>query len=86
MENVTTPSIAEEEGYVLPNDSVLYGFGFAGQSKEDLRKYARSAFDLANNLQHRRTATFRDAAICAEATVSLANLLSIVAGRRDPPA
>jgi hypothetical protein len=58
---------------------------FAGQSKEELRKYARSAFDLANNLQHRRTATFRDAAICAEATISLANLLSIVAGRRDPP-
>jgi hypothetical protein len=58
---------------------------FAGQSKEDLRKYARSAFDLANNLQHRRTATFRDAAICAEATISLANLLSIVAGRRDAP-
>lgn len=58
---------------------------FAGQSNEELRKYARSAFDLANNLQHRRTATFRDAAICAEATISLANLLSIVAGRRDPP-
>ena len=58
---------------------------FAGQSKEELRKYARSAFDLANNLQHRRTATFRDAAICAEATISLSNLLSIVAGRRDPP-
>ena len=58
---------------------------FAGQSNEELRKYARSAFDLANNLQHRRKATFRDAAICAEATISLANLLSIVAGRRDPP-
>ena len=28
MENITTPSIAEQEGYVLPNDSVLYGFGF----------------------------------------------------------
>src|SRR5262249_13738504 len=28
MENITTPSIAEKEGYVLPNDSVLYGFGF----------------------------------------------------------
>lgn len=27
-ENITTPSIAEDEGYVLPNDSVLYGFGF----------------------------------------------------------
>ena len=32
MENITTPSIAEEEGYVLPNDSVLYGFGSTAQS------------------------------------------------------
>jgi hypothetical protein len=34
MENITTPSIAEEEGYVLPNDSVLYGFGFLDLRRE----------------------------------------------------
>jgi len=34
MENITTPSIAEEEGYVLPNDSVLYGFGFLDLPRE----------------------------------------------------
>jgi hypothetical protein len=34
MENITTPSIAEEEGYVLPNDSVLYGFGFLDLRQE----------------------------------------------------
>jgi DNA sulfur modification protein DndE len=34
MENITAPSIAEEEGYVLPNDSVLYGFGFLDRRQE----------------------------------------------------
>lgn len=34
MENITTPSIAEQEGYVLPNDSVLYGFSFLDLRRE----------------------------------------------------
>src|SRR5262245_50185681 len=34
MENITTPSVAEAEGYVLPNDSVLYGFGFLDLREE----------------------------------------------------
>jgi hypothetical protein len=56
-----------------------------GSSNEELRRHARAAFDLANALQHRRTATFRDAALCAEATASIINLVAIVSGRRDPP-
>src|SRR5262249_21818703 len=34
MEDITTPSIAEKEVYVLPNDSVLYGFGFLDLRRE----------------------------------------------------
>jgi hypothetical protein len=34
MEDITTPTIAEQEGYVLPNDSVLYGFGFLDLRQE----------------------------------------------------
>ena len=55
-----------------------------GASNEGLRKHARASFDLANDLQHRRTATFREAAFCAEATTSVVNLIAIVSGRRDP--
>jgi hypothetical protein len=55
-----------------------------GAPNEGLRKHARAAFDLANDLQHRRTATFRQAALCAEATTSVVNLIAIVSGRRDP--
>jgi hypothetical protein len=56
----------------------------AGGSNEEARRHARAALDLANNLQHRRTASFRDAALCAEATTAVVNLIAIVSGRRDP--
>jgi hypothetical protein len=56
----------------------------AGSSKEDIRRHARAALQLTNNLQHKRTADFRAAALCLEATSSVANILAILDGRRDP--
>ena len=55
-----------------------------GRSNSNARKHARAALDLANDLQHRRTAKFRDAALCAEATASVVNIVAIVSGIRDP--
>ncbi|HEY3384731.1 MAG TPA: hypothetical protein VGK32_23465 [Vicinamibacterales bacterium] len=55
----------------------------AGPANADARKHARAAFDLANGLQHDRTAGFRDAALCAEATVSVVRIAAIVSGRRE---
>lgn len=55
-----------------------------GVSHEPSRRHAKAAFDLANDLQHKRTATFRHAALCAEATVAVINLVAIVSGQRDP--
>jgi hypothetical protein len=56
----------------------------AGASKEASRRHAKAAFDLANDLQHKRTADFRHAALCAEATAAVINLVAIVSGQRDP--
>lgn len=56
----------------------------AGGTNEEARRHARSALDFANAVQHRRTATFRDAALCVEATTTVVNVVAIVAGRRDP--
>jgi hypothetical protein len=53
-----------------------------GGSNEEARRHLRSALDLALALQHQRTAGFRDAAICAEATTAVTNLVAIVSGRR----
>jgi hypothetical protein len=56
----------------------------AGGRNEAARRHAKAALDLANDLQHRRTAGFRDAALCAEATSAVVNLIAIISGRRDP--
>ena len=52
-----------------------------GGSNEIPRKYAKASVDLANYLQHKATATFRQAAICAEATNSVVRLVNILEGR-----
>lgn len=64
----------------------FFAVELAGGANEASRKYARSAFDLANELQHRRTASFREAAMCAQAAAAVVNLVAIVSGRRDPEA
>ena len=56
----------------------------AGSSNETLRKHIRSALDLAVQLQHQRTAIFRNAAMCVEATTAVINMIAIISGRRDP--
>ena len=60
------------------------GVEMTGGANEEARRHARSALEFAVALQHRRTASFRDAAMCAEATTAVVNLVAIVAGRRDP--
>ena len=56
----------------------------SGGTNEASRRHAKASLDLANDLQHRRTASFREAALCAEATTSVVNLIAIISGRRDP--
>jgi len=55
-----------------------------GGSNEEVRRHVNAALALANSLVHRRTATFRDAAMCAEALTAVVNLIAIASGRRDP--
>lgn len=57
---------------------------FAGKSNASARKYAKVGLDLANKLQHQRTAAFRESALCAEATASVVNIIAILSGRRGP--
>jgi len=56
----------------------------AGPANKESRRHANAALAFTNALQHKRTATFREAALCAEATTSVVNLIAIISGRRDP--
>ncbi|ASS60319.1 hypothetical protein HFO82_31555 [Rhizobium leguminosarum] len=53
-----------------------------GSSNDEARAHARAAVNLALALQHKRLADFRTAALCAEGTWSVVNMLAILAGRR----
>lgn len=55
----------------------------AGGPNEGLRRHAKAALSLANDLQHSRTADYRQAALCAEASTSVVNIVAIISGRRD---
>lgn len=57
-----------------------------GGSNEVARRHAKSSLDLANELQHQETAAFRKAALCAQATASVVNIVAILSGVRDPNA
>jgi len=51
-----------------------------GSSNENARRVVKTALALANELQHRRTATFREAALCAQSTFTVINSISIISG------
>ena len=54
----------------------FFNVELAGGSFEAARKHAKAACDLANGLQHDRKAEFRDAALCAEAAVSVVRIVA----------
>ncbi len=55
---------------------------FAGAPNEALRRHAKASLNLANQLQHKRDATYKDAALCAEATRTVVNIVAISSGKR----
>jgi hypothetical protein len=74
---------------VEPSDTdtrrMLEGFFNAelqGNGNEEARAHAKAALRLALALQHARTAGYQMAALCAEATSSVVNILAVLAGRR----
>lgn len=61
----------------------FFAVELAGSVDEEVRSHARASLRLALALQHRRTANFRMAALCAEATTSVVNQVAVLSGRRD---
>lgn len=55
----------------------------AGSSNEAVRKSAKASLQLASELQHRRSADYRVASLCLEATSSVVHTVAILAGRHD---
>lgn len=58
------------------------GIELKGGANEEARSHAKAALKFAAAVQHKRTADFRTAALCAEATASVINIVAIICGRR----
>jgi hypothetical protein len=54
----------------------------AGSSNEEARRFAKSALALAVALQHRRTATAKDAFLCEVAVEGVVRVVETIIGRR----
>lgn len=53
-------------------------YELGGGKSEEARRHAKAAVSLADALVHKRTASLRVAALCAEATVAVVNIASIL--------
>lgn len=74
---------------VAPSDTdaarmleAFFGVELKGSPNDEARAHARAALRLALALQHKRSADYRMAALCAEATSSVVNILAVLGGRR----
>jgi len=88
---VYDPQLHSCEDGVTPSDTdakrmldAYVALELEGGANEGARRHAKAALALANGLQHHRTADFRKAALCAEASISVVNIVAILSGRRDP--
>jgi hypothetical protein len=88
---VFDPSKHSSPDRVAPSDTdagrMLESFiaaELAGGAQEEVRRHAKASLALALALQHKRTADFRMAALCTEATASVVNIIAITIGRRGP--
>ncbi len=90
---VYNPEIHTEAESKKPSDTDAYcmleafiKYELSGSANEAARRFTKASLVLANDLQHKRTADFRDAALCAEATSNVVNAIAIVSGRRSQSA
>jgi hypothetical protein len=86
---VYDPEIHVTNGKIRPSDtdademlSAYIACELRGSANEEARRFCKASLTLALALQHKRTASFRDAALCAEATENLTSAIAIVSGRR----
>jgi hypothetical protein len=73
------PSITDSKRML----EAFFAVDLPGASNEASRRHARAAVSLADSMVHRRIASYRDAALCLEATTSTVNLAFILTGRAE---
>ena len=78
-------TLHKTEDGVEPNETdakrmldAFLGYELSGASNERIRKFAKDAVDMANQLTHDRMATKRDASMCLTSVTSVAYLIKLI--------
>lgn len=84
--------VYDEKNHVIP-DGVMpsktdakriieayLNYEFSGSEYQLTRKWIRVSIDLANELQHKRTGIFKNAALCIEATRTIVKSIGLISG------
>jgi hypothetical protein len=74
---------AQDSAIPSPTDAkrmleAIIAFELGGEASEEARAHAKAAVRLALALQHKRTADFKTAALCAEAALSTVRIVAII--------
>lgn len=87
-QSVYDPAIHQSIGQPLSSTdakgmlSAFVGIELPGGGNEEARRFCRAAVDLANAVQHDRAASYKDAALCAEACAAVVSIVTVLAGDR----
>lgn len=58
-------------------------FNLSGKSNENIRKFAKVAIDLANEVTHKRTASKKDAGLSITATSAIINIIRLIENKEN---
>lgn len=87
LAQTVSPAVSGKLAGVSTSDSkAMLATYFERKLKEEHKQFralATSVYDLAVHLQHKRTATFADAALCGRAPITLAEIVRIIADRDE---
>jgi hypothetical protein len=88
-QEIFDPELHKPSDGILPSRTdakrmleAFFAFELQGGVYAEARSHAKAALVLAVALQHNRSADWRTASICAEATFSVVNLVAILANKR----
>ena len=77
-EHISTDGVVPSKTDAKRMIEAYLSFTLPGSSNEEIRRHVKTTCDLANAVQHRRTASRKDALVCMEASRTVLNLIKIL--------
>jgi lysyl-tRNA synthetase class II len=63
--------------------SAYINYSKSGSYNDESRKFVKAPLELTNNLQHKRTDTYKDASLCLEATHAVIRVIAVISDHKE---